>query len=284
MQTELLETFLDLIETSSFNRTAERLGITQSTVSGRIQVLENALGRKLFSRSRAGTRPTAAGQRFAEHARAMRHEWNEARRSVQSTGDYARSIRIGMQNDLAATHAGEWIAEFRKAHPQTSFYLEPDYSNQMCADLLAGELDVAVIFTPKHIPDLHYENVGEIRYRLVSTHASRVAEIDAERYIFANYSPAFDRAHRQLMPDFTNAAVASGQNAAVCNLLTTLGGTAFILEESAAEMIPAGLCRYVEDTIPIPQPVYFAVHLRNRHSHVHKKMLAIVQGYFATAK
>ncbi|MGR3711069.1 MAG: LysR family transcriptional regulator, partial [Alterinioella nitratireducens] len=37
MQIELVETFLDLCDTRSFNRTADRLGVTQSTVSGRIR-------------------------------------------------------------------------------------------------------------------------------------------------------------------------------------------------------------------------------------------------------
>ena len=87
MQIELLETFLDLIETSSFNRTSERLGLTQSTVASRVKALEAELGQKLFTRSRAGTQPTAAGRRLVDHARAMRREWNEARRSVKSVGN-----------------------------------------------------------------------------------------------------------------------------------------------------------------------------------------------------
>ena len=40
MQIDLLDTFLDLLETRSFHRTAERLGVSQSTVSGRVRALE----------------------------------------------------------------------------------------------------------------------------------------------------------------------------------------------------------------------------------------------------
>lgn len=47
MQIDLLETFLDLVESRSFHRTAERLSITQSTVSARVQALEAALGAPL---------------------------------------------------------------------------------------------------------------------------------------------------------------------------------------------------------------------------------------------
>ena len=52
MQIELIETFLDLTETRSFNRTAERLGITQSTVSGRVAALESALDANMARASR----------------------------------------------------------------------------------------------------------------------------------------------------------------------------------------------------------------------------------------
>ena len=65
MQPEQIETFLDLCQTRSFNRTAERLGVTQSTVSGRVAALEEALEVRLFDRSRAGTALTPEGRRFA---------------------------------------------------------------------------------------------------------------------------------------------------------------------------------------------------------------------------
>ncbi|MGL4281320.1 MAG: LysR family transcriptional regulator, partial [Albidovulum sp.] len=68
MQIELIETFLDLCDTKSFNRTADKLGVTQSTVSGRVRALEATLGRTLFTRSRAGTELTLEGLQFETHA------------------------------------------------------------------------------------------------------------------------------------------------------------------------------------------------------------------------
>ncbi|MGA1275699.1 MAG: flagellar basal-body MS-ring/collar protein FliF, partial [Gemmobacter sp.] len=49
MQIDLLDTFLDLLETRSFHRTAERLGVSQSTVSGRVRALEGELSRTIAS-------------------------------------------------------------------------------------------------------------------------------------------------------------------------------------------------------------------------------------------
>ncbi|MDZ4137880.1 MAG: LysR family transcriptional regulator [Erythrobacter sp.] len=276
MQPEHLETFLDLIETRSFNRTADRLGLTQSTVSARIASLEAALGARLFTRSRAGTDLTTEGLKFETHARLLRHAWAEARRAVLNTAA-ALSLRIGIQNDLAAGHIGDWVAEFRNKLPDCAFYLEPDYSTQMCRDLAQGNLDFAVMFTPHPQPDLHFASIGEVRYRLISTDADTRAGLHAESYIRANYAPAFDQSHRQLLPEMHDAPLASGQNAAVAGLLATLGGAGFVLEEAATQLAAHGRFQLVSDVPAITQPVYAAMHLRHRTSPLHRRLLRIVQ-------
>lgn len=277
VQIEQLETFLDLMETKSFNRTAERLNLTQSSVSARIHTLETLLGKKLFTRSRAGTQPTPAGIRLLDHARSLRHQWNEARRAVQSTGNFDQSLRIGIQHDLASSHVADWVSGFRNILPKAAFYIDLDFSNQMSIDLLSGEIDLSIMFTPKHMPDLHHELVGEIGYRLISSHARRIVDIEPQSYVFTRFSPAFEKVHNQLMAELAEAPLSSGQNTTVCGLLSSLGGSAFVLEESAEDMVANQGFQYVEDAPRIPQGVYFAMHLRNRHSHVHRRMLESVR-------
>ena len=281
MQIELLETFLDLMETKSFNRTADRLNLKQSTVSARINTLEAVLGKRLFTRSRAGTQPTPAGYRLLDHARALRHQWNEARRSVASTGNFDQSMRIGIQHDLASNHIADWVAGFRAILPRAAFYIDLDFSNQMSVDLLAGELDLSILYTPKNMPDLHNELIGEVGYRLISSSARRIADIEPASYIFTRFSPAFEKVHNPMMADLAEAPLSSGQNITVCGLLSSLGGSAYVLEESATEMVAAQGFDYVEDAPRIPQGVYCAMHLRNRHSHVHRRLLESVRRQLA---
>lgn len=169
MQIELIETFLDLCTTRSFNRTADRLGITQSTVSGRIRSLEATLGHRLFIRSRSGTELTTEGLRFAPHARALLHGWTEARHAIGEAGSGAVTMRIGIQHDLVGIHFSELIKDFRAALPGTSFLFEADYSAQMSTDLTTGVEDVAILFSPRFHPDLYFETIGEVAYVMVST-------------------------------------------------------------------------------------------------------------------
>ena len=281
MNIEQVLTFLDLVETRSFNATAERMAVTQSTISGRVRALEDDLGKRLFSRSRAGTTLTTAGVRFEHHARTLQQEWAEAQRSVQGADNFSQSLRIGVQSDIATNRIGDWVLAFRKALPKASFYIEADYSIQMSADLLAGDLDIGVMFAPRHFPDLHNERVGDITYRMVSTDTDKVSGITAERYIHANYTPAFDQTHRRLLPDLTrDAPVACGHSIAVCTLLRSLGGSAYVLEEYAREMVARGECQFVDDGEPIIQSVYLAVHNRHRHAPATRKILRIVREQF----
>lgn len=279
MQIDLLDTFLDLMESRSFHRTAERLHLTQSSISARIQTLEGAVGARLFTRSRAGTELTTEGLKFAPHARALRHAWAQAQRDVAAS--IAVSLHIGIQHDLVSSQQGgqigQWVAAFRRALPDCGFYIEPDYSSQMCADIARGKLDFAVIYTPHLLPDLHVTSLGDVTYRLISSGAVRRADLTLDRYVRASFAPAFDMAHSAVLPEMAGAPLATGQNAAMVGLLTAGAGAGFVLASSAEDLVASGSFGYVSDVAPLTQPVYAAVHLRNRTSGIHKRLSQIVQ-------
>lgn len=284
MQIDLIDTFLDLMETNSFNRSAERLGVKQSTVSTRVQSLEALLGATLFERSRAGTRPTAAGLNFMTHARALRHEWNEARRSVSGKAETGPRLRFGLQSDLATSHIGEWVQAFLAVLPDASFYVEADFSAQMSDDVLTGINDFAILYTPFPHPDLYYERLGEVAYRMISTHAGSMAEVQPDRLIQANYSPAFDAAQREVLTHPATAPVSSGLSATICSLLRSLGGTSYVLERSGELLVLDGTARFVSDAPPILQPVHSVVHVRRRHVATHRKLLSVMRQQFRSAR
>jgi len=273
MQIELLDTFLDLIETRNFNRTAERLGITQSTVSSRIRTLEALLDKQLFIRGKSGTEPTVAGLRFEEHARAVRLRWFDARREIQSVGKFDRLIRIGIQFELYERVLEGWLEWVRATMPKLAIYVEIDYSNQMILDLTTGSLDLAVLYSPQHLPDMHYEQIAEENFVMVSTRGLAFGEITAADYIRANYSAYFGRAHKQMLPELENSPVSTGNGGAVAYLLRSRGGTAFVTETVATKLRQEGVVQFVADAPKISHPIYSAVHVRHHHSHTHVRLL-----------
>lgn len=283
MQIELIDTFLDLCETKSFNQSADRLGVTQSTVSARIRSLEKLIGKRLFQRSRSGTALTTEGLRFEPHARNLRHNWVTALNATRDTALGGVTMRIGLQHDLISVGIRDLIDRFRNILPQTAFLFEADYSGQMCQDLVSGTQDIAVLYTPKIQPDLYFETLGDIDYVMVSTDCDRLQDVAKDRYIQANYAPAFSQAHASLLPAFADASLSIGQNAAMVDLLTSMTGTAYVLRQSATNLIADGKCTLVQDAPVIAQPVFAGLNIRNRHRAAYRKLGSVLRTQYGAA-
>ncbi|MGI9346898.1 MAG: LysR family transcriptional regulator [Gammaproteobacteria bacterium] len=277
MQQEQIETFLDLLESGSFSRTAERLQVSQSTVSGRIRLLEEHLGTALFTRGRHGAEATAVARRFEHHANVMRNVWLAARRECQSFGRYNAGLRIAGQVSLLETLLGAWVGNLRRLHPQTMIYFEADYSQQMTADLAMGGLDMAVLYQPRYLADIYYETLFEEHFVLVSSRRLSLAEVVPETYIRVHYSHAFDRQHLDLLPQINDAPMATGLGSIALNFLLQEGGAAYLPTHTAAPLIAAKRLYAVRRAPRISHIVYSAMPHMRRHLPLIKDALSLLR-------
>lgn len=275
MQTELIETFLDLCETASFTATAERLDVTQSTVSARVSALEKKLGHRLFRRGRAGTALTAEGLRFEPHARALQLTWVDAQRAVDQPARAEQTLRLGFQPDLVGTSFGRWIGAIREAAPDAALYLEGVFSVPMSQELLSGALDLGILFTPTSHPDLHYEMLSEVRYELVASEPASLATLDLGDYVIPDYSPTFLRVHNDQLPELAGALTTAGQSNLALPMMQELGGASYQPQRTVAALLDQGFHR-VSDAPTLSQPVYGAIHIRNRHRKSHRRVMRAV--------
>ena len=105
MDIERLKIFLDAAQTLSFSETAQRLHVTQPTVSKYIRDLEQALGVRLFERSKAGLRITEAGIVLLSWARRLLHDVNNMQAMMASMQDQiAGELRVA-----CSTTAGKYV-------------------------------------------------------------------------------------------------------------------------------------------------------------------------------
>ena len=266
MDRQLLLTFLDVLETRNFNRTADRLNITQSTVSARIRQLEDDLGARLFERGRGGTEPTAAGRHFETHCRSLIAAWGLARREVSSGGmPNSRKLRVSVQFTLARTILLPWMQQMRALHPETDLYLEANFSQQIQRDVLAGETDIGIVFAPQLFPDVQVNELGKTEFVLLSTDAVPLSQLDWGRYIRVAYTSYFERQHDDLFPRQTSAMTSVGSDDLAIQVLRAQGGAAYLPRLALASLeheIP-GL-RRVTDAPIIALPVYSITHIRKK--------------------
>jgi DNA-binding transcriptional LysR family regulator len=276
MHLDAIETFLDLIESRSFRTTAERLGITQSTVSARVKALEQSLGSQLFLRGRSGARPTAAGRRFEDHARSMKASWGLARQELGALDRFKGSLRIAAQVSFADTLLSEWMDAISAAIPRIALHVEADYSPQMVVDLAFGNLDIGLVYAPRFVPEIQYRQLMTQSFKLVSSTAARLADIEPQSYIRPGYTPIIEKAHSELLPELSRPRMSVGLDVLTVERLRRRGGAGYVPSYIAQRLSAEGIAREVIDAPAIEQPVFAATRIRRKLDPNVSRALAIL--------
>jgi len=283
MNRQFLLTFLDVMETRNFNRTADRLNITQSTVSARIKDLEEELNARLFERGRGGAEPTPAGFRFQTHCRSVLALWTQACREVGQSAANGSELNISGQLSLVSSYLLEWAEIMRRSNPELSLYFEANFSVQIQRDVLAGKTDLGLIFAPQHQPDLQIAEIGSEAYVMLSTQASQLGRVDPRSYIKVLYTPHFERYHDERLPHLARPPLSAGSDDLAIEFLKRFGGSLY-LPRFAVETVRASLpdLTLVEDAPVIPQPIYSVVHIRRSHDVLIAHALRALRAFVAS--
>lgn len=134
--------FLRVVETSSFTKAAEALGVQKSSVSRSIGRLESELGVRLLQRTTRNLGLTDAGQTFYERVRGAWGGFEEATLTVRELGTEPRgSIRMTAVPGSSAFGLAEAIAAFTHQYPSIKVEVE---SSTRIVDLVSEGFDIAL--------------------------------------------------------------------------------------------------------------------------------------------
>lgn len=144
LDTRLLRAFVAIVETGSFTRSAERLNMTQSTISQQLGRLEDAVGHELICRSERPARATAAGERLLGYARRILALEAEAE-GLLSDPAGASPIRIGLPEDLVTAEMTGLFAQITAQRREVRIDVTAGLSRNLASRFRAGELDIVVV-------------------------------------------------------------------------------------------------------------------------------------------
>ncbi len=134
--------FLAVIREGSTLAASRVLGINQTTVSRRIDVLEHILGLSLFEKTTRGSTPTSDALALLEAAETLErsaHSFAEA--AVRQKNAHDRIIRITAVIDAFNEQFSAILGEFTERHKDVRFTLQPSDEK---VDIAAGDTDVAI--------------------------------------------------------------------------------------------------------------------------------------------
>jgi LysR family transcriptional regulator, flagellar master operon regulator len=206
VNTEFARTFLTVVAAGNFVAAADRLHVTQSTVSARIHALEEQLGCSLFVRNKAGTRLTAAGRQFQKHAAVLVRTVERARQDLGIAGGYQGTLTVGGRLGLWEGLLLDCLPLLREMAPEISLRAEVGFEEDLMQGLVEGRVNIAVMYTPQSLPGLTVERLLEERLVLVSTLQKGAAEPEAG-YVYIDWGAEFYAQHSVHFPDHTGAGV-----------------------------------------------------------------------------
>ncbi|MCV7161749.1 LysR substrate-binding domain-containing protein [Mycolicibacterium brisbanense] len=140
---ELLRTFLAVERAGGFTAAGRVLGLRQSTVSGHIARLEQAVGRELIRRDTRNLALTADGAAMVGFARRILDAQAQADRYF-SESRLTGFIRLGASDDLVARELPDVLVEFQRSYPGVDLELVVGLSENLKIRMAAGELDMMV--------------------------------------------------------------------------------------------------------------------------------------------
>jgi DNA-binding transcriptional LysR family regulator len=206
MDTELARTFLAVVATGSFVGAAQRLHVTQSTVSVRIQRLEQSLGAELFVRNKGGAALTSAGRQFQRHATVLTRTVEQARQDVGTASGFLVTLTVGGRLGLWEDLLLRWLPIFSHLAPDVAVRALIGFEADLMEGLIEGRTDIGVMYTPQARPGLTVERLLEERLVMVSTRADPPREPESD-YVYVDWGQEFFAQHSLAFPNFSGCAL-----------------------------------------------------------------------------
>ncbi|MCG8520313.1 MAG: LysR family transcriptional regulator [Pseudomonadales bacterium] len=255
MDTELARTFLVVVDVGSFMQAAERLNVSQTTVTARIKTLEAQLGRTLFDRGRHGALLTLEGRRFERHAQALIQVWERAQHEVNMAPEQRQMLAVGGEQSLWSPLLLNWLVWMRQHHPDIGLRTHVEEPASLLDKVERGLLDFAVMYSPLYHPDLATELLQDERLIMVSTEPEGAISAP-DRYVYVDWGDEFSRRHDQAFPTLRRSNVFVGLGPLALSFILQAGGAGYFRERAVRPYLARGELHRVPLAPEFPYPSY----------------------------
>jgi DNA-binding transcriptional LysR family regulator len=147
--------FLEIAQQGNLTHAANRLGVSQPSLTLAMQRLEASVGTNLFIRSRKGVKLTKAGERLLLDARLLISQWENLRGQTLGTmNEVTGRFRVGCHASVARYSLPLFLPQLLADHPSLDIELEHDLSRHITQKVLNLEIDLGIVVNPEVHPDL----------------------------------------------------------------------------------------------------------------------------------
>jgi DNA-binding transcriptional LysR family regulator len=176
-----LRYILEIAKEGSISSAAQRLYISQPSLSGLLVHVEKETGAKLFDRSVTPMVPTFAGEKYIEAAEKILLTMEELQSLIDDIGESRRGrLRIGCGPQHSPFIIPLLLPEMIKLYPDVDFHITEELRSVLEAELLAGKLDILLYGGKNENPVLHYEELSSNECVLLAPKGYRAAILEGK--------------------------------------------------------------------------------------------------------
>lgn len=270
MDIELARTFLEIVRCGSFIAAAERLHVTQTAITARVQNLESQLNCRLFVRNRAGAKLTTDGEAFVVYADQMVQTWEAAQRDLPLLEGYRNVLHVGGEVSLCNPLMLSWMRKLREHIPTHAIRAEIAEGQSLLRQLELGVLDAALVYQPAYWPGLQVEQLLEeklIQIRLPSSPAP---------YVYIDWGEDFRRQHDAALPDKAKAAVSFNLGPLALQYILESGGSGYFRSRVVQSYLDSGVLERVSKAPEFSYPTYL-IYSRERDTEVLQQAFTLLR-------
>jgi DNA-binding transcriptional LysR family regulator len=293
MEFRLLRTFDVVASLMNFNRAAEVLHCTQSTVSAQIKLLEEDLGTRVFERLGRRIVLTAAGEELRRHTRRLLSYEHEVRARVRKLGETLGLISLRAPQSVADLHLPSILQSFCAAYPRIGFDISNCGYYQLPDELRSGAIDAGFLLAMTiESADLHSSIVMTEPLAYVASPSSNL--VRRSKLTIGDLAgctllvPKHDCAYRMKLEQALKEARVEAGAIIELNSLTALTqclkaglGVALVPRRAVAHELTLGRLKELDWHEPLAANLFFIRHRDKPLAGAFGAFVATVEEYFA---
>ncbi len=150
-----LRYFMEVANTLNLSRAAERLGVSQPTLTLAMRRLEDSFGQPVLIRGKTGVKLTKSGEKLYDRARFLFEEWEKIRSDI---GDDEAQVRgtftIGCHVSVALYTLPSLLPKLFKEFPHLEIKVSHALSRTITESVISSRVDFGIVVNPVQHPDL----------------------------------------------------------------------------------------------------------------------------------
>ncbi|MBT3983095.1 MAG: LysR family transcriptional regulator [Bacteriovoracaceae bacterium] len=150
-----LKYFVEVANSKNLSRAAERLGISQPSLSLAIKRLEQIIGVDILIRTKRGVYLTTSGKVLLTNSKSLIQKWEEIRDSAFSSSNEIKGrFSIGCHPSVALYTLKYFVPEIVEKYQELELCLKHDLSRKISEEVISLNLDLGIVVNPVRHPDL----------------------------------------------------------------------------------------------------------------------------------